>query len=308
MKTRSKYLLAKMETTYGTDPTPAAANAIITGNLARDIYAGNTVTRENDRTALGAREVINTAPMVNQSFTAEMMGSGTLGTPPNYGPILRACGFDETITASTKVEYLPVSSNYESITTYYDRGGERQISKGMRGTGGLSFAAGAIPRFNFALTGFYQKPAIATMVTPAPTPNIKPRPVNKANTPTCTIGAYALKLQSLEIDFGNQVPYMNMVNYEEVLITDRLMSGNMVCLAPLVSDKDMFALAESHSSITTSVFQLIHGATPNIIQLDAPAMQITGIAETDINGEQGYTLTFVLLPSTTDDELMITFK
>lgn len=308
MKTRSKYLLAKIESTYATDPTPVAANAIITSNLEREVYAGPVVTRENDRSSLGARQQINTAPMVTQKFSVEMMGSGTLGTPPNYGVLLRACGMAETITASTKVEYLPVSSAYESITDYYDRGSERQIVKGIRGNCGLSFAVGAIPKWNFQLTGLYAKPANVTMVTPAPTPNRSPYPVNKANTPTCTIGAYALMLQSLELDFGNQVPHLNMVNYEEVLITDRNMTGTIVCLAPHISTKDMFALVESHAGITTSAFQLIHGPTPDIVQLDAPAMQLTGINEVDINGEQGYSMTFNLTPSTGDDELKITIK
>lgn len=308
MKTRKRYILAEIESSYGTDPTPVAADAVLTNGLQREIYSGPVVSRETDRSTLGALAQINTAPMVTRTFSTEMMGTGTLGTPPNYGKILRACGFAETITASTSVEYDPVSSAFESITTYMDRDGERQIAKGCRGSGGLSFAAGKIPLFNFVLTGLYTKPAAQTLVTPVYTPNVAPYPVNKANTPTCTLGAYDVQLQSLEIDFGNTVPHMNIVNYEEVLITDRQMSGSMTILAPLISTKDIFALVESHSGITDSAFQLIHGPTPNIIQLDAPAMQLTGISEVDINGEQGYQLAFVLKPSSGDDELKITFK
>jgi hypothetical protein len=299
LKTRSKYLLAKIETVYGTDPTPAAANAIITSGLAREVYAGPVVSRENDRSTLGARQQLNTAPMVTQSFAVEFMGSGTLGTPPNMGVLLRACGMAETITASTMVEYEPVSASFESITNYYDRGSERQIAKGVRGNAGLSFVAGQIPKFNFQLKGLYAKPANQAPVTPAPTPNRSPYPVNKVNTTDCTIGVYDLILQSLELDFGQQVDHVNLVNYEEVLIGDRTMSGTIVCLAPHIGTKDMFALVE---------FQLIHGPATDIIQLDAPAMQLTGINEVDIFGEQGYSMTFNLIPVSGDDELKITFK
>jgi len=104
------------------------------------------------------------------------------------------------------------------------------------------------------------------------------------------------------------VPHLNLVNYEEVLITDREMTGTITALAPLISAKDMFDLVESHNGITTSAFQLIHGPTPNIVQLDAPAMQLTGISEVDISGEQGYQMPFRLIPSSGDDELKITFK
>lgn len=308
MKTRKKYLLAKIEATYGTDPTPAAADAMLTSGLQREIYGGPTITRDLDRDVLGADEQINTSPMVTQQFSVEMAGSGTLGTPPGYGALLRACGFAETIAASTDVQYDPVSSGYESIATYYDRDGERQIALGIRGSGGISMAVGQMPRFNFNLTGLYAKPAAQTLVTPETTTFQVPVPVNKANTPTCTIGAYDLIMQSLDIDFGNQVPHVNLVNYEEVLITDREMTGTMTVLAPLISSKDMFALVESHSGITTSAFQVIHATTPNIVQLDAPKMQLTGISEVDINGEQGYQLPFRLIPDSGDDELKITFK
>lgn len=309
MKTRKLYLLSKIESTYGTDPTPADSDAIITQGLSREIYSGPRVTRENDRSELGAREEINTAPYVTRTFSAEMSGSGTLGTPPNIATILRACGFAQTISAGVSVAYEPVSGGYESISTYYDRDGERQRTFGVRGTGGISINAGAIPLLNFTLTGFYQRPIASSLITPAPTPSRKPVPVNKANTPTATLGSYDLELQSLEIDFGNSVNHMNLVNYEEVLITDRAMSGSMVIKAPLVSAKDLFALAESNNGVTTEAFQLIHGATPDIIQLDAPAMQLSGIEEVDLNGEQGYRLPFRLLPTASgDDELAITYK
>lgn len=305
MKARSKYLLAKIEATYGIDPTPAAANAVITHGLERTIYDGNVIERDQDRATLGSTESINTAPFVTHSFGVECVGSGALGTAPAYGALLRACGMAETITAATKVEYDFISSSFESIASYYDRGGERQIALGMRGNCALSFAVGAIPMMNFTMTGLYAKPATVTAVTPIYTAYRDPVPVNKTNTPTCTIGAYDLIVQSLDIDFGNEVPHLNLVNFEEVLLTNRAVSGTMTVIAPTIATKDLFALVESHAGATTSAFQLIHDVTPDLFQLDAPAMQLSGISEVDINGEQGYTIPFKLLPSSGDDELKI---
>jgi hypothetical protein len=297
-----------MESTYGVDPTPTAADAIITSGLQREPYGGPVVSRDTDRAGLGSRQQINTSPMTSHQWQTEMMGTGTLGTPPNYGKILRACGFAEVIDAGVDVQYSPISANYESVAAYYDRDGERQRSFGCRADGGLEFVAGQIPKFNFTLTGFYQRPIASALVTPTYTPNIAPYPVNKQNTPTCTLDAYDLILQSLTINFGNNVPHLNLPGREEVLITDRQMTGSLTVLAPLISDKDLYALVESHQGVTTSAFQLIHGPTPNIVQLDAPAMQLTGIQEVDIEGEQGYQMPFILTPSTEDDELLITFK
>ena len=114
MKTRKKYILAKIETTYGTDPTPAAANAILTSGLQRSLYEGNVVTRELDRETLGNDETVNTAPYVMIEFAVELAGAGTAGDAPDYGVLLRACGFAETIDAGVDVEYAPVSSGFES--------------------------------------------------------------------------------------------------------------------------------------------------------------------------------------------------
>lgn len=307
MKTRKKYLLAKIESTYGTDPTPVAGDAILTMGLQREVYGGPTVQRNNDRDTLGADETINTAPMVTAGFQVEIAGAGAAGDVPAYGSLLRACGFAETINASTSVEYEPVSASYESITAYYDRDGERQVMKGMRGNVGLSIVAGQLPVFNFNLTGLYAKPATQTPVTPDTSSFEYPLPVNYTNTTACTIGSYDVLLQSLELDIGNQVPHLNMVNYEEVLITDREATGTMTLLAPTIATEDLFALVESHNGISTDTFQLIHGTTAgNKFQIDAPKIQLAGISEVDIQGEQGYQIPFRLLYSSGDDEVKFT--
>lgn len=308
MKTRKRYILAKIETTYGTDSTPAAGtNAILTSGLQRTIYEGNTVERNLDRATLGADEQINTGPYATLSFSVEVAGSGTAGTAPAWGPLLRACGFDETIDAGVDVEYAPVSDSYESVTIYYDQDGERQILKGCRGTVQFMLSPGQIPMLQFSFTGLYAKPAAISPVTPVVSSFLTPLPVNKANTPTCKIGAYNAIMQALDLNWGGEVPYLNFVNLEEVFIVDRAPVGNITILAPTIATKDMFALGESHNGVTTSTFELVHGTTAgNIITLAAPKAQLSGIQEADISGELGYQFGLRLLPNAGDDELTIT--
>lgn len=308
MKARKKFILAKTEGTYGTDPTPAAGtNAILTTGLQRSVYEGNTVERNLDRATLGTDEQINTGPFAMVEFSVEVAGSGTAGTAPAWGPLLRACGFAETVTASTSVEYDPVSDIYESVTIYYDTNNERQILTGCRGTVSFSMNAGAIPVMNFKFTGLYAKPATITPVTPVVSSFLTPLPVNFTNTPTCTFDAYSAITQSLELDWGGETPYVNFINHEEVFIVDRAPVGTMSVLAPEISTKDMFALAESHNGVTKSVFQLVHGTTAgNIVTLDAPKAQLSGITEVDIQGELGYQMGLRMIPDVGDDELKIT--
>lgn len=310
MKARKKYILAKIESTYGTDPTPAAANAILTSGLTRTMYDGNTITRENDRATLGGDETVNTAPYVMFEFSVELAGAGTAGAAPAYGPLLRACGFSETLEVGVDAVYQPVSGSFESVTIYYDRDGERQIATGCRGSVEFTFSAGGYPQMNFRLLGQYAKPAAATPVVPDVSGFTDPLPVNNTNTGTCTLDSYALQLQSLSLNMNAETPFLDLVNFTEILYVDRAPSGDMSFLAPTIASKDIMALVQSHlGTISKTAFQIIHGSTGgNIVQLDAPKVQLSGISETEIEGEQGYQSTALFLPDAGDDEVVLTIK
>lgn len=98
---RKKTLLAKTESSYGVDPTPTgAANAILTKNLQIQLMQGNTVNRDVDRPTLGNDLTYHVAPYTKLSFEVELAGSGAAGTAPAYAPLLKACGFAETVIAA----------------------------------------------------------------------------------------------------------------------------------------------------------------------------------------------------------------
>jgi hypothetical protein len=308
MKTRKRFILAKIETTYGTDAEPVVAtDSILTTGLQRTIYDGNTVERNLDRSTLGLDEQINTGPFARIEFGVEIAGAGAAGDTPKWDALLRAAGFAATVTAETDVQYDPVSDDYESVTIHYWQDGERQILTGCRGSVRFVLNAGAIPMMMFTFIGLYQRPTAETVVVPDVSAFVVPLPVNKKNTPTCTLDSYDAIVQSLEIDWGAETPYQNFVNLEEVFVVDRAPAGNMTLLAPRIATKNLFALMESDNGVTKSAFQLVHGtAAGNTVTLDAPKVQLSGITETDINGELGYQTQARLLPDSGDDELKIT--
>src|SRR5690606_9648921 len=164
---RNQIILAKIESVYGTDPTPTAgANAILTKNLARTIYDGNRIQRDLDYAYMGNDHSINTAPFVTVTFDVELAGSAAAGTVPQFGELLRACGLDETVTASTSVVYAPVSTSFESVTIYYNYDGEMQKVVGARGTAIINMSRGQIPTISFTFTGRYAKPTAVAMYNP----------------------------------------------------------------------------------------------------------------------------------------------
>jgi len=143
---RNRIVLAKIESSYGTDPTPTgAANSILVKNLNRVIYEGNRVSRDVVYTYMGNDEEVNTGPFVTVTFDVEFAGGSAAGTAPQFGVLLRACGLAEVVSASTSVTYNPISSSHESATLYFNYDGENQVIVGARGTMRLGCQRGAIP-------------------------------------------------------------------------------------------------------------------------------------------------------------------
>lgn len=310
LQEKKKFILAKIESSYGTDPTPVNTDAIETRGLQWTPYDGNRVMNEIDRSVLGGYSEINVGPNVGVTFNVGMQGAGAAGTAPAYGSLLRACGLAQTINAGVSVVYAPVSSSFESITAYAFNDGMRQIVKGIRGslTGQLSRAQ--LPTFGLSLRGLYARPTTPAGVTPDITDFFAPIPVTKTNTPTISILGYTgAQLESFSFDFQNEVIYRNTTNVEEVFINDRNVVGQLVVAAPDLATKDFFADVESHSTLTTGALQIIHGTTAGrIVQFDAPKVQLASIARGNVDGLVTYTFDVKFLPNAGNDELSITVK
>lgn len=309
LKFKKKVILAIKETTYGVDPTPTgAANAMLTRDLEITPLEGDGVTRNLDRPTLGGDAEILTNTRVGLTFKVELAPSGTADVAPAYGPLLLGCGFAETITPTTgPVEYDPVSASFDSVGIYFSIDGSQHKVLGARGTLTIEIAAGQLPYLNFTFTGLYLAPTAAADPVPDWSAFQAPRPVNKANTPTFTLHAFAAVLESLNIELGNAVQYRNLVGQEVVEIGDREATGRAVIEAPALGTQDYFATAVGE---TLGVLQLIHGAgAGNIVQIDAPLVQIGRIAYQESQGIVMLNIPLRFTPSDGgDDELKITTK
>lgn len=98
---RKRVILAKIESSYGVDPTPTgAANAILVRNLNVTPQEADFSDRDLVRPYLGRSEQLPSAIRGMVDFEVELAGAGTAGAAPGYGPLMRACGFSETLLAS----------------------------------------------------------------------------------------------------------------------------------------------------------------------------------------------------------------
>lgn len=100
--TKKRTVLAKIEGVYGTDPTPTgSANAMLVKNLSITPISAELVSRDLIRPYLGNSEQLLAQTFVQLDFEVEAAGSGVVGKPPAYDPLLRACAMVKSLTTAS---------------------------------------------------------------------------------------------------------------------------------------------------------------------------------------------------------------
>jgi hypothetical protein len=160
---RDTTILAKIEATSGTDSVPTgAANAMAVSNVKITPLNAQFVSRDLLRNYFGISEQLISSYNKLITFDVEAVGSGTAGTAPAWSPLIRACGFAETLVAAERAEYKPITNGQESCSIYaYDSGalhkflyckGGPQISLGLGGIPKISYSFVAIDGGDSAAT------------------------------------------------------------------------------------------------------------------------------------------------------------
>lgn len=310
MKTRKKALLVAVETTYGVSPLISTAVLMTISELDGAPYEGDRVERSRLRETFGAQAEINVAPFATVTATIPLAGSGTAGTAPNFGMLLRACGLAETVTVGASVSYKPATDDHESFTVWFVEDGQLQVVPGVRGTVEFDLAAKALPTMKFSLTGLYKRPEVhATALTQTLTNIVDEIPVNKSNTKNFSVHGHAGCGQSLSINLGNTVAHRHLIGCENVQITDRAVMGSVEVEAPSLATKNYFELMESHEIVQLGAITMNHGTVAgNIVEFNLPKTQLSTISRTDSDGIVHYAMDVRALPDVGDDELSIIFK
>lgn len=295
--------LAKVETTYGTDAVPTgAANAILLSDVTVTPIAADKVARDLILPYFGDQGFELAAAYAKVEFSVEMAGSGTAGTAPAYGPLLRGCSFAEVITAATKVEYKPVTANPDALSIYANMDGVNHALLGARGTMTLSVAPKQIPKFRFMMTGLLGPIADTALPTPTYTGFREPLVSSKANT-TFSLHGLAAVTESFSLDMGNQVEPRMLVGSESIEITDRNVSGSAVIEAVAIAVKDWFTIARSS---TLGALSLVQGITAgNIVEIVASNVQVGPPTYGNTQKILNTTLPLTFRPGSGDDEIII---
>ena len=294
---RKRSLLAKIESSYGTDPTATgSANYVEVVDLEIEPVASDEVEQETIRPYAGNYPVLLANTRVNVTFDVEMSGSGSAGTAPKYGAILKACGLSETVVSSTSVTYAPVTTPSDSVTLFVNYDGIRHKVTGARGTFSISCEVNAIPRISFSLTGIFNAPTDTALPTVTVSNQASPLIFKNGSTSNFAIFGFAAALQSWNLDFNNEVIYRELVGgTKEVLITDRRPSGTAVIESPALSAHNFFT---DYTGTSTGTNTWLHGTTAgNKITVSCPQTDLGQPSYEESDGITMLSLPFMATPT-----------
>jgi hypothetical protein len=302
--TRQRVLAAAVETTTGTVETLLAADAamnIMDVDLASDIQ----FSKRQGQGSLSHLPGVPGSTSGTLSCTSEAYGLGSSGNPLWAETFLLACGFSEStqiftpITGSTSMTTLSLGS--------YEDGRLRELS-GAAGTFTMTASAGLPVTFAFDMTGVWETPTDAAMLTPT-YPTVVPPSFKSA---TLTIGGSAYKIAEVTLAMNNVVALRQDVTkpgaFFSAVIVDRNVTVTCDPESSLLATKDWYAdlLAGTEAALSF----VVGGTANNIMTIAAPKMQLENVQLADRDGVQTDSLTFQLNRSAAagDDELSITFS
>jgi len=305
---RKKVVFAAIESTYGTDATPQTtpANAVQTKNLSITPIEGDELQRNIDGGGLGAMPTVLAGKYVMIEFDVDAAGSGAAGTAPAYGPLIQGCGFAETVNTGISVEYDPISSNFPALSLYTFL--DRTLHKLLGARGSISFKGDmkGFADFHFKFMGLFMPISEATSPQRDYSSYIEPVSTSSAND-ELTVHGTAVPAAAYNWDMGGNLVHHETTAGEEILLTDRQVSGSFTMEAP---DASGFPVWDRAQDKQTGAMLYAHGTSAgNIIEISAPALEVGKPSYTDQNGVAMVQTPFVLLPTSTgDDDIKITIK
>ena len=312
---RKTAILAKTETTYGTDSVPTgAANAILVSNASFNL-AYNNVERNFIRPFFGGSGQLAGTRFVECSFEVELANSGTAGTAPAWAPLLRACGMAEAVLASpARVEYTPVSASFSSVTIYYHIDGVRRVALGCMGNVEFMLNEGAAPMLRFTFAGLDGGRTAVADPTVTLTAFRAPQVVTDVNSGDINLGATysagalssgtAYPSRGLSINLQNTVSRKAILGGQAVQISDRNVQAQ--CQLDLTAAQEVSFLTDINANTNTTLgFSHSTGAGVGIL-LHAPQVQRIDPTDAEYEGDVHMAQNLRLTPTTAgNDELRL---
>ena len=290
-------VLAKVETTVGTDAVPTgAANAIQVSNLSITPVDAKMVTTNAITPWFGGTIDLVATSCVKCSFEVLLGGAGLAATGPAWGQLLLGCAMSETMGLLTpnRVEYSPITDLLKTLTIYWYDDGLLHKMLGAFGNVKLSAKSGEAPKLTFEFIGVDGTPSAVANATAVLTAWKIPPTITKANVTDITLGGtYAAGVitggtlynsSGLTLDWGNVTAFSPLLSQEQVVLTDRNVKGTVEL--DLTAVQEVAQIASVKANVTTGLGFVIGNVSGNKIMIYAPAAQLLSPKKVDFNGQR----------------------
>jgi Phage tail tube protein len=297
------YVACEIEASEGTAETIVAADVF----LAFDPEFEPVIEpheRDPKNASLSPFPSVFGARSAKMKFKAELVGPAAAGSAIHISDALRACGFAETLVASTSATYLPASSSIPSATLGLYVDGKQFKIWGARGTVRLVLEKGKPGIFEFEFTGADWSEADASLPTGVSLESTIPPAFQGAS---LTINSYAALVGRVEIDMANAVALRPDANassgHKSAVITGRKPTMAIDPEDVLVATHDFLGTwrAGTQVAFTTS----IGSGAGEVIGITAPKVQYQGITQADRDGVAALDISALLCRNSGDDEVQI---
>ena len=313
---RKTVILVKPETTAGVDAVPTgAANAIQAMDMTiTPLDAANIDTNVMAPWFGNSVSLVGSAS-VKCSFSVLLAGAGLAATAPAWGALMLGCGNAETtgLLTPNRVEYLPATDSLKTVTIYWYDDGLLHKLIGCFGNVKLSAKSGEAPKLTFDFTGLDAGVSATTNATAVLTGWKVPVGITKANVTDvllgCTYATGALtggvsyNSTGLSLDWGNAVAFAPMLTTEQVVMTDRKVSGTVSL--ELSAAQEVTQMAAVKANTLTGLGFVIGTASGNKIMLHMPSVQLLSPKKEDFNGMRLIGFDLRALPVAGNDEVRI---
>jgi len=307
MLPRRTLILAKVEANYGVDPVPTPATDALMAFDFEITPETDSLERPDVGITLSRLKELGGKRRITLSFSTELRGSGTAGTPPKgVSALLQASGLSETIVPDASVAYAPDSSGLKSATLYAFMDGIRHQIHGCVGDPELSVVAGEIPMIKWKLQGLYETPADAAFPSSYDPDQTTP-PV--AKNLLATFDGYAAVIHELSLKLANVITERPDLGAEYGIagfqITDRNPEGEITIEAVTLALKNFWTKFEAD---TVQVLSMAIGSEAgNICTIQANQCRIKQLPYEDTDGIWTQPIPFQMARNVSDDELSIVF-
>ncbi len=297
-------ILAKTETTKGTDAAPtAAADAVRVLNRPWPTIDGKPIDRQVVKQTMGnLPHLMNPDASMQIEIQCELKGSGAAGTAPEIGPLLQACRMTETINAGTSVVYQPSTITEKSATVYIYADGLVWKFVGAVGTAKIDASIGGVATVTFTLSAPYQAPVAAAI--PAGAAFDATQPVVFSSGDVFTEAAGSIRVGQFGLDFGNDVQEHTRIGYHQFVVANRNPELTLNKHSVSTASDWTALMAATQVALAAQI-----GATAgNIVKVDAPK----GVRKSIGYGEEAEAITndvtYGLYETTSDDQFTVTFQ